>query len=202
MGRDRGRQPCLTVVPPSVSSAPSPATGLGHLDAGVDVGPGARGYRLSAVVPGRPARARRSTSRSSTTTAASSSNARRVRAPARIRRPSCPRPCAVQARLPPQQFGSHHGAYVPDRPAFDVPDQVKAATYRVEAVAVPGGTLVTAVPLDPTNQTLASLIHVEVIVSIVVVLALLGTGPVDRPLRPSAAGGDDRDGAAPSPPAT
>jgi two-component system OmpR family sensor kinase len=46
-------------------------------------------------------------------------------------------------------------------------------TYRVEAVALPGGTLITAVPLDPTDQTLASLIHVEVIVSIIVVLALL-----------------------------
>ena len=37
----------------------------------------------------------------------------------------------------------------------------------------PGGTLVTAIPLDPTDQTLASLTHVEVIVSIVVILALL-----------------------------
>jgi two-component system OmpR family sensor kinase len=46
-------------------------------------------------------------------------------------------------------------------------------TYRVEAVAVPGGTLVTAVPLNSTNQTLNSLIHVEILVSIVVVVALL-----------------------------
>jgi two-component system OmpR family sensor kinase len=44
----------------------------------------------------------------------------------------------------------------------------------VEALALPGGTLITAAALDPTNETLASLIHVEVIVSIIVVLALLG----------------------------
>ena len=38
---------------------------------------------------------------------------------------------------------------------------------------MPGGTLVTAISLDSTEKTLASLIHVEVIVSIVVVVALL-----------------------------
>ena len=37
----------------------------------------------------------------------------------------------------------------------------------------PGGTLVTAISLDPTDKTLASLTHVEVIVSIVVIIALL-----------------------------
>jgi two-component system OmpR family sensor kinase len=87
--------------------------------------------------------------------------------------PILPQALPVQASPPTQQFGSHHGAYVPDRPAFDVATKVRGTTYRVEAVAVPGGTLITAVPLDPTDQTLASLIHVEVIVSIVVVLALL-----------------------------
>jgi two-component system, OmpR family, sensor kinase len=82
----------------------------------------------------------------------------------------------VQASPPSHQFGTHHGAYVPDRPAFDVPAVGGGVTYLAEAVALPGGTLVTAVPLDPTNQTLASLIHVEVIVSIVVVLALIVLG--------------------------
>jgi two-component system OmpR family sensor kinase len=87
--------------------------------------------------------------------------------------PILPKVLAIQPALPSEQLGSHHGAYVPDRPAFDVPAQGRTATYRVEAVALPGGTLITAVPLAPTNQTLASLIHVEVIVSIVVILALL-----------------------------
>jgi len=87
--------------------------------------------------------------------------------------PILPSVLPVQASPPSPQFGTHHGVYVPDRPAFEVPTRVRGTTYRVEAVAVPGGTLITAVPLDPTDQTLASLIHVEVIVSIVVVLALL-----------------------------
>ena len=87
--------------------------------------------------------------------------------------PILPKSLPVQPGPPSRQFGSHHGAYVPDRPAFEVPGQGHSATYRVEAVALPGGTLITAVPLDPTTQTLTSLVHVEVIVSIVVVLALL-----------------------------
>ena len=45
--------------------------------------------------------------------------------------------------------------------------------YRVHAVTVPGGVLVTAISLDPTNKTLASLTHVEWIVSIAVMVALL-----------------------------
>ena len=87
--------------------------------------------------------------------------------------PSCPRrsPCSPACRRPSSVPTT--GPIVPDRPAFDVPGSGRAVSYRVEAVALPGGTLITAVPLDPTNQTLASLIHVEVIVSIVVVLALL-----------------------------
>ena len=87
--------------------------------------------------------------------------------------PNLPKTLPVQAAPPSHQFGSHHGAYVPDRPAFEVSSLDHKANYRAEAVAVPGGTLITAVPLDPTSQTLASLTHVEVVVSIVVVLALL-----------------------------
>jgi two-component system OmpR family sensor kinase len=87
--------------------------------------------------------------------------------------PVLPPELPVQAAPPSDAFGSHHGAYVPDRPAFDMGSRLRGVTYRAEAVALPGGTLVTAVPLAPTNQTLASLIHVEVIVSIVVLLALV-----------------------------
>ena len=38
---------------------------------------------------------------------------------------------------------------------------------------MPGGTLVTAIALDPTNRTLTSLTHVELFVSIGVMVALL-----------------------------
>jgi two-component system OmpR family sensor kinase len=45
--------------------------------------------------------------------------------------------------------------------------------YRALAVAVPGGVLVTAISLDPTEETLASLTHIEVFVSFAVSVALL-----------------------------
>ncbi len=71
-------------------------------------------------------------------------------------------------------FGRGHGVFAPDRPAFDLPAHGSAgAYYQAEAVAVPGGTLVTAVALTPTEQTLASLTHVELLVSIVVMLILV-----------------------------
>ncbi|GEM_PF-140944 len=80
----------------------------------------------------------------------------------------------VQALPLSHVFGGKHGPYLPDRPSFEV--QAKGASgtyYRVQAVAVPGGTLVTAISLHPTSQTLASLTHVEVGVSIAVVAVLL-----------------------------
>jgi two-component system OmpR family sensor kinase len=86
----------------------------------------------------------------------------------------------LPARLPVQAlplshvFGRNHGPYVPDRPSFDVSAVgASGARYRAQVVAVPGGSLVTAVALEPTDRTLASLTHVELAVSIVVVLALL-----------------------------
>ena len=87
--------------------------------------------------------------------------------------PILPGTLPVQPAPPSTQFGSHHGVYVPDRPTFEAPGQGHKTTYRAQALALPGGTLITAVPLDSTTATLTSLIHVEVIVSIVVVLALL-----------------------------
>ncbi|HXQ61012.1 MAG TPA: HAMP domain-containing sensor histidine kinase [Acidimicrobiales bacterium] len=87
--------------------------------------------------------------------------------------PVLPLALPVQAAPPSIHFGTQHGAYVPDRPAFELATRGRGATYRAQAVAIPGGTLITAVPLDPTTQTLASLIHVEVIVSTLVVIALL-----------------------------
>lgn len=88
--------------------------------------------------------------------------------------PVLPAHLPVQALPLSHVFGRNHGPYVPDRPAFEVAATgASGPRYRAQAVAVPGGTLVTAIALDPTDQTLASLTHVELGVSIVVVLALL-----------------------------
>jgi two-component system, OmpR family, sensor kinase len=87
--------------------------------------------------------------------------------------PVLPRHLPVQALPLSHVFGRSHGPYVPDRPSFETSSVVSGSHYRGQAVAVPGGTLVTAVALDPTNQTLSSLTRVEVAVSIVVALALL-----------------------------
>jgi two-component system OmpR family sensor kinase len=88
--------------------------------------------------------------------------------------PVLPRSLPVQRSPRPQVFGKNHGPYAPDRPSIDVAAVGSTGIhYRAEALAVPGGTLVTAISLDPTEQTLASLTHVEWLVSIVVILALL-----------------------------
>ena len=88
--------------------------------------------------------------------------------------PVLPQDLPVQEKPATHVFGRHHGAYVPDRPSIDVAAEGSSGLrYRAQAVAVPGGTLVTAISLDPTQQTLASLTHVELLVSIIVVIALL-----------------------------
>ena len=58
--------------------------------------------------------------------------------------------------------------------------------YRVLAVSVPQGTLVTALALNPTNDTLASLRKVELLASLIVLLAMgfLALAVVRRGLRP------------------
>ena len=120
---------------------------------------------LSSVVLAAPDSAPTSTSRSSTPTAGSCSSARRVRPATRIRRPgAAPGRCAgpTRARLATVRKPATAPTCPTGPPSTCPPRATAGATYRVEAVAVPGGTLVTAVPLDPTDQTLASLIHVEV----------------------------------------
>lgn len=88
--------------------------------------------------------------------------------------PMLPRDLPVQHLTTPHVFGTNHGPYSPERRAIDVPAVgSRGLQYRLEAVAVPGGTVVTAISLDPTDKTLASLTHVELLVSIVVMIALL-----------------------------
>ena len=88
--------------------------------------------------------------------------------------PLLPRRLPVKHIPTPQRFGTEHGPYAPDSQSIDVPAVgSRGLQYRVHALAVPGGVIVTAISLDPTDKTLASLTHVEVIVSIAVISALL-----------------------------
>ncbi len=88
--------------------------------------------------------------------------------------PVLPRDLPVQHITRPHVFGTNHGPYAPESRAIDVAAVGSSRVqYRLEAVAVPGGTVVTAISLDPTDKTLASLAHVELIVSIAVMIALL-----------------------------
>jgi two-component system OmpR family sensor kinase len=88
--------------------------------------------------------------------------------------PVLPKSLPVETQPPPHSFGQGHGPYIPDRPSFDLRAHgSRALVYRAQAVAVPGGTLVTAIALAPTQATLGSLTHVELIVSGAVVLALI-----------------------------
>lgn len=93
----------------------------------------------------------------------------------------------VAASPLPELFERHHGPYRPNPFGVDVGAVGTAGLqYRAEAVAVPQGTLVTAVSLGATNETLDSLLRVEVLVSLVVVLALcvLALWTIRRGLRP------------------
>ncbi|HVA04828.1 MAG TPA: HAMP domain-containing sensor histidine kinase [Acidimicrobiales bacterium] len=88
--------------------------------------------------------------------------------------PVLPRVLPVQRVTAPHVFGTNHGPYSPESRSIDVAAVgSQGLQYRLQAVAVPGGTLVTAISLDPTDKTLASLTHVELFVSIVVIIALL-----------------------------
>jgi two-component system OmpR family sensor kinase len=86
-----------------------------------------------------------------------------------------------------QHFGRYGGTFRPDPDAFVVgarsdPD----GRYRVVAVTVPQGRMVTALSLNPTDDTLASLRRIELIASLAVVLAIgiLALWVVRRGLRP------------------
>ena len=63
--------------------------------------------------------------------------------------------------------------YPRNQPAFDVGAVGSPATqYRVEVTPVPGGVLVVAASSAPTESTLSSLAHIEILVSVVVMLVL------------------------------
>jgi two-component system OmpR family sensor kinase len=84
-------------------------------------------------------------------------------------------------------FGRHHGTYRPEPGGVNVGAVGDSgARYRLQAVSLPQGTLVTAISLNPTNDTLSSLVRVELLASGAVLLALciLALWTVRRGLRP------------------
>jgi two-component system, OmpR family, sensor kinase len=84
-------------------------------------------------------------------------------------------------------FGRYAGTFRPDPNAVVVGSQGDpTGQYRVLAVTVPQGTLVTALSLNPTNDTLASLRRVELLASLIVlvVMGCLALAVVRRGLRP------------------
>jgi two-component system OmpR family sensor kinase len=85
------------------------------------------------------------------------------------------------------RFGRYAGTFRPDPDAVVVGSQGDPdGQYRAVAVTVPQGTLITALSLNPTNDTLNSLKRIELAASLAVVLAmsLLAAGMVRRGLRP------------------
>ncbi len=99
--------------------------------------------------------------------------------------PLLPRSIRVAASPRVHTFGSRHGTYHTESDAFELSGPGRP-TYRAVAVAVPQGTLLTAISLRPTEDTLDSLVRVEFLASMAVVLALciVALWTVRRGLRP------------------
>ncbi|MGP0031242.1 MAG: ATP-binding protein [Acidimicrobiales bacterium] len=86
-------------------------------------------------------------------------------------------------------FGRYAGIYRPDPDAVVTGSKSDGiALYRAEALEVPQGTLITAISLNPTEETLSSLGRIELLASlaIVAVASLLALWLVRRGLRPLA----------------
>ncbi len=96
-------------------------------------------------------------------------------------------PVQKPAESTERHFGRYSGTFRPNPNAVVLgahgdPD----GEYRALAVAVPQGTLITALSLNPTNDTLSSLRTIELFASLVVllVMGLLALAVVRRGLRP------------------
>jgi two-component system, OmpR family, sensor kinase len=89
-------------------------------------------------------------------------------------RPVLPDDLPVVHAPPVPHFGTSHGTYLASQPNVAVGAVGHHGAYYLgEALAVPGGVLVTADAIAPAEQTLASLTRVELLVSVVVVLVVL-----------------------------
>jgi len=98
-------------------------------------------------------------------------------------------PVEHEGTTPTGRFGRHAGTYRPDPDAVVVGGKSDpTAQYRAVAVAVPQGTLISALSLNPTNDTLASLRRIELLASLAVVVAMgvLALWLIRRGLRPLA----------------
>ncbi|HEY2214428.1 MAG TPA: HAMP domain-containing sensor histidine kinase [Acidimicrobiales bacterium] len=86
-----------------------------------------------------------------------------------------------------RHFGRYAGSFSPDPDAVIIGSEKDPdGQYRAIAVQVPQGTLVTALSLNPTNDTLTSLRRNELLVSlaVIIVMGLLALVVVRRGLRP------------------
>lgn len=77
----------------------------------------------------------------------------------------------VEGVPPHHVFGRKAGAYRAGSSSVDLRSRgPQETTYRAQAVMVPQGILVVAIPLDPTAATLQSLVRVELLASVAVVV--------------------------------
>ena len=98
--------------------------------------------------------------------------------------PVIPKSLRTQAYLAAHAYGP---VYRPNPNGFDMAGpRGSGAHYRAQAVSVPQGTLIIAISLNATTETLASLLRVELVASLAVVVALciLALWTVRRGLRP------------------
>jgi len=101
--------------------------------------------------------------------------------------PVLPRHLRVELSPESETFGRRYGVFHPLPQAFTVSAVGSGGpAYQAAAVRVPQGTLVTAIALEPTQQTLAALLRVELAVSLAVVVILCSVAllTVRRGLRP------------------
>ena len=113
--------------------------------------------------------------------------ARRARPATPTPSPSCPAICGSSCSPASETFGRRYGIFHPLPQTFTVSALGSAGpAYQAAAVRVPQGTLVTAIALEPTQQTLAALLRVEMAVSLAVVVILCSVAllTVRRGLRP------------------
>ncbi|MCL4313740.1 MAG: HAMP domain-containing histidine kinase [Actinobacteria bacterium] len=89
--------------------------------------------------------------------------------------------------FPDHPLSSSHRPYHPSKASFDITARGKDHfIYRAQAVAVPGGTLIIAIPLAPVASTLSSLFHIELVVSLTAMAGVffLGLLAIRAALRP------------------
>jgi two-component system OmpR family sensor kinase len=100
--------------------------------------------------------------------------------------PRLPSPLPIQTSVASGSGGRSGQAYHPSSASIDVPAVGAGPEYRLQAISLPGETLIVASPLDSVNATLNSLRTIELAVSLglLVTLLILMTVLVRLGLRP------------------